>query len=91
LSHQSRKKQKNKKNNTTKYSKFKCKTVSVSLSACMCSLVVVSSKEEEKKKGVWRQFCECLSEAVAHLPAAVSQLLLEALFMHISRMSLTLT
>jgi hypothetical protein len=32
-----------------------------------------------KKKGVWRQFCECLSEAVAHLPAAVGLLLLEAL------------
>jgi hypothetical protein len=28
---------------------------------------------------VWRQLCECLSEAVAHLPTAVSQLLLEAL------------
>jgi hypothetical protein len=28
---------------------------------------------------VWRQFCECLSEAAAHLPATVSQLLLEAL------------
>jgi hypothetical protein len=42
--------------------------------------VVVSSKEEKKtQKRVWRQFCECLSEAVAHLPTAVSQLLLEAL------------
>jgi hypothetical protein len=33
----------------------------------------------EKKKRVWRQLCECLPEAPAHLPAAVSQLLLEAL------------
>jgi hypothetical protein len=31
-------------------------------------LVVVSSKEGRKKR-VWRQFCEWLSEAVAHLPA----------------------
>jgi hypothetical protein len=34
----------------------------------------------KKKKRVWRQFCECLSEAVAHLPPTVSLLLLEALF-----------
>jgi hypothetical protein len=40
--------------------------------------VIVSSKEG-RKKIVWRQFCECLSEAAAHLTAAVSQLLLEAL------------
>jgi hypothetical protein len=53
-------------------------------------LVVVSSKEERKEK-VWRHFCECLSEAVAHLPSAVSLLLLEALFMQISGVSLTLT
>jgi hypothetical protein len=44
-----------------------------------------------RKKTVWRQFCEWLSEAVAHLPAAVSLLLLEALFMQISGVSLTLT
>jgi hypothetical protein len=47
-------------------------------SACRCSLIVVPSKEEEKKRD-WRQLCECLSEAVAHLPTAVNQLLLEAL------------
>jgi hypothetical protein len=44
--------------------------------------VVVSSKEEIRKKenkSVWRLFCECLSEAVAHLPTTVSQLLLEGL------------
>jgi hypothetical protein len=41
-----------KKQSTTKYPKFKCNTVSVSLSACRYSSVVVSSKEEEKKKGV---------------------------------------
>jgi hypothetical protein len=64
---------------TTKYSMFKCNTVSVSPSA---SGVVVSSKEEKKKKrkGVWRQLCECLSEAVTHLPPTVSYLLLQALF-----------
>jgi hypothetical protein len=37
------------------------------------------SHQIKRKKRVWRQFCEWLSEAVAHLPAAVSQLLLEAL------------
>jgi hypothetical protein len=46
---------------------------------------------KKEKKGVWRQFCEWLSEAVTHLPAAVSLLLLEALFMQISGVSLTLT
>jgi hypothetical protein len=76
LPHQRGKNPKNSK--TQQFPKFKCNTVSVSLSACRFSLVVVSSKEEKKKR-VWRQFCECLSEAVAHLPAAVSQLLLEAL------------
>jgi hypothetical protein len=74
------------KQNTTKCPKFKCNTVSVSFSACRCSSVVVSSKEKKKKKKrVW------LSEAAAYLPAAVSLLLLEALFMQISGVSLTLT
>jgi hypothetical protein len=96
LSHQRRKKPKktktkqNNKKKPTKCPKFKCNTVSVSFSACRCSSVVVSSKVG-RKKGVWRQFCEWLSEAVAHLPAAVSLLLLEALFMQISGVSLTLT
>jgi hypothetical protein len=55
-------------------------------------LVIVSSKEEtKKKKRVWKQVCECLSEAVTQLPAAVSLLLLEALFMQISGVRLTLT
>jgi hypothetical protein len=83
-------KTKQNKKNTTKCPKFKCNTVSVSFSACRYSSVVVSSKEERKKK-VWRQFCEWLSESAAHLSAAVSLLLLEALFMQISGMSLTLT
>jgi hypothetical protein len=80
LSHQRGKKNKkqNKQKNKTKYPKFKCNTVSVRPSACSSSSVVLSSKEEKKKR-VWRQFCEWLSEAVAHLPTAVSQLLLEAL------------
>jgi hypothetical protein len=46
---------------------------------------------ERGKKRVWRQVCEWLSVAVAFLPAAVSLLLLEALFMQISGVSLTLT
>jgi hypothetical protein len=33
-------------------------------------------RKKEKEKGC---FCECLSKAAAHLPAAVSLLLLEAL------------
>jgi hypothetical protein len=37
------------------------------------------SHEKKRKKRVWRQFCEWLSEAAAHLPATVSQLFLEAL------------
>jgi hypothetical protein len=36
--------------NSTKCPKFKCNTISVSFSACRCSSVVVSSKEERKKK-----------------------------------------
>jgi hypothetical protein len=44
-----------------------------------------------KKKKSLETVCEWLSVAVAHLPAAVSLLLLEALFMQISRVSLTLT
>jgi hypothetical protein len=42
-------------------------------------LVVVSSKEVKKKKRVWRQLCQFLSEAAAHLRTAVSLLLLQAL------------
>jgi hypothetical protein len=96
LSHQRGKKKTNKtiqsnsNKKPTKCPKFKCNTVSVSFSACRCSLVVVSSKEERKKR-VWRQFCESLSEAAAQLPTAVSLLLLVALFMQISGVSLTLT
>jgi hypothetical protein len=49
------------------------------------------SHQRKKEKKVWRQVCEWLSEAAAHLPASVSLLLLEALFMQISGVSLTLT
>jgi hypothetical protein len=53
----------------------------------LCSLLVVSSKEEREreKKKVLGQLCDWLSEAVAHLPSAVILLLLQ-----ISGMSLTL-
>jgi hypothetical protein len=81
LPHQRGKKQKNKtiqnKKNTTKCPKFKCNTVSVSFSACSCSSVVVSSKEERKKES-------------GDSPVN-GYLLLEALFMQISGVSLTLT
>jgi hypothetical protein len=40
----------NKQKNTAKCPKFKCNTVSVNFSACQCSLVVVSSKEDRKKE-----------------------------------------
>jgi ABC-type uncharacterized transport system fused permease/ATPase subunit len=72
LSHQRGKKQKTHKKTTTKYPKFKCNTVSVSLSTCRY-------KKKKEKQKVWRQFCECLSVAVFHLLTTVSQLLLEAL------------
>jgi hypothetical protein len=42
-------------------------------------LIQSLSHQRKRKKKVWRQFCECLSEAAVHLPAAVNQLLLEAL------------
>jgi hypothetical protein len=91
LTHQRGKKPKQTNKNTTTCPKFKCNTVSVSFSACRCSLVVIVSSKEGRKKKVWRQFCEWLSEAVAHLPAAVSLLLLEALFLQISGVRLILT
>jgi hypothetical protein len=43
-----------KQKSTIKCPKFKCNTVSVSFSACRCSSVVVSSKEERKKKSLER-------------------------------------
>jgi hypothetical protein len=51
---------------------------------------LIKGREREKKR-VWRQLCEWLSAAVACLPTAVSLLLLEALFMQISGVSLALT
>jgi hypothetical protein len=73
--------------NTTKQinPKFKCNTVSVSPSTFSPSSVIVSSKDEKNNnnKKVWRQLCECLSWAAAHLPPTVSLLLLQALFMKI--------
>jgi hypothetical protein len=52
---------------------------------------LLSHQRKREEKRVWRQFCEWLCVAMAHLPAAVSQLLLEALFMQIPGVSLTLT
>jgi hypothetical protein len=52
---------------------------------------LLSHQRYKEKKRFWRQFCEWLSAAVAHLPAAVSLLLLEVLFMQISGVSLALT
>jgi hypothetical protein len=72
-------------------SQFKCNTVSVSISACRCSSVVFSSKVGREKKKSLETVLRVVSAAVAHLPTAVSLLLLEALFMQISGVSLALT
>jgi hypothetical protein len=69
------------KKNPTKCPRFKCNTISVSFSACRCSSVIVSSNGGKKKS--LETVCEWLSVAVAHLPTAVSLLLLEVLFMQI--------
>jgi hypothetical protein len=74
-----------------KYPKFKCNTVSVRFSACRCTSVVFSSKVGREKKKSLEAVLRMVSVAVAHLPAAVSLLLLEVLFMQISGVSLTLT
>jgi hypothetical protein len=79
------------KKNPTKCPKFKCNTVSVSFSACKCSLVFFSSKVGREKKKSLETVLRMVSVAVACLPAAVSLLLLEALFMQISGVSLALT
>jgi hypothetical protein len=52
---------------------------------------LLSYQRKREKTRVWRKFYEWLSEAVDCLPAAVSLLLLEALFMQISGVILTLT
>jgi hypothetical protein len=90
LSHQRGKQTNKTKQKNTKCPKFKCNTVSVSFSACRCSSVVGLSKVGRKKR-VWIQFCEWLTEVAALLPTVVSLLLLEALFMQISEVNLTLT
>jgi hypothetical protein len=80
LSHQRGEKQKKPKKqtkkNTTKCPKFKCNTVSVSFQHAAVVQLLSHQRREKKKKS---------------LPAAGSLLLLEALFMQISGMSLTLT
>jgi hypothetical protein len=78
-------------NKQTKYTKLKCNTVSVSPSVSSPNSVIFSSKEEKKRKRVWRQLCGCLSEVVAHLPPTVCLLLLQALFVVDLRSELTLT
>jgi hypothetical protein len=80
------------KNNPTKCPKFKCNTVSVSFSAYRCNSVVLSSKVgRQRKKKSLETVLRMVSAAVACLPTAVSLLLLEALFMQISGVSLALT
>jgi hypothetical protein len=77
LSHQRGKKpnqtKQNKTKNTTKCRKFKCNKVSVSFSACRCSLVVVSSKVGRKKKSLetvlWMAIWGCDSPARCSQPA----------------------
>jgi hypothetical protein len=65
---------------------FSVNTFGVSPSAsspgvCVSVVVLSLSHQRKTKKKTWRQLCECLSEAVGHLPPTVSQLLLlQALF-----------
>jgi hypothetical protein len=75
----------------TKCPKFKCSRVSVSFSACRCSSVVFSSRVGREKKKCLETVLRMVSVAVVHLPAAVSLLLLAALSMQISGVSLALT
>jgi hypothetical protein len=81
------------KKNPTNCPKFKCNTVSVKFSACRCNSVVLSSKvgRKREKKNSLETVLRMESAAVACLPAAVSLLLLEVLFMQISGVSLALT
>jgi hypothetical protein len=72
LSHQKEKNQKNR--NTTKFPKFRCNTVTVSFQHAGVLWLLSHQRKTGKKKRVWRQLCECLSEAAAHPPAAVTQL-----------------
>jgi hypothetical protein len=71
--------------------KFKCNTVSVKACMCSCGCFLIKGKEREKKKKSQETVLRMVSAAVDCLPAAVSLLLLEALFMQISGVSLALT
>jgi hypothetical protein len=76
LSHQRGKKTKNK--TKQKYHKVSQVQMQYSFSKFFSMQVWFSCcviKGREKKR-VWRQFCKWLSEAVAHLPTAISQLFL---------------
>jgi hypothetical protein len=76
----------------TKCPKFKCNTVSVNFSTCRSNSVVLSSNVGRKrKKKSLETVLRMVSAAVACLPAAVSLLLLEVLFMQNSGVSLALT
>jgi hypothetical protein len=52
---------------------------------------LLSLERKRKKKRVWRQLCECLSEAEANLLATDSQLLLQALLIADLKSELTLS
>jgi hypothetical protein len=51
-------------------------------------LLLSHHRKRKTKQRVWRQLCECLSEAGAHLPHTVNHLLVQALFMQISGIAL---
>jgi hypothetical protein len=94
LSHQKGKKKqkaKQRKTNKTKQNIPDSNAIQFQLVFQHAVLFPLLSHQRKKKKRVWRQFCEWLSEAVARLPAAVNLLLLEALFMQISEVSVALT
>jgi hypothetical protein len=80
-----------KQNNTKQKKHHRVSQVQMQYSFQYADVVQLLSHQRKKEKKVWRQVCEWLSAAVACLPVAVSLLLLEALFMQISRVSLALT
>jgi hypothetical protein len=59
------------------YPKFKCNTVSVSFSACMCSCSLIKGREKMGEKKSLETVLRMAFVAVACLPAAVSLLMLE--------------
>jgi hypothetical protein len=82
FSHQrGKEKKKQKAKSKTKQTKNIPSSNAIQFQLVLQHLVLLSHQRKKKKRRrVWRQLCECLSEAAAHLPPSVSHLLLQALF-----------